>query len=124
MFKVTPNPPDTDTPSVSPYAAPGSRTLHDAAERALDHYLQPPCPNAPATNKRPSTIFTVIPDLDNETLLAHASETLAAVNVLASDLAFELEGSHRHVALAIQQMVSLSQLLGERTLDSVDQPVE
>ena len=27
------------------------------------------------------------------------------MNVLASDLAFELEGSRRHVALAIQQMV-------------------
>ncbi|WP_093416458.1 MULTISPECIES: DUF6124 family protein [unclassified Pseudomonas] len=107
---------------MSPYADLSSKKLHDAAERALDHYLQPPSPNTRATHKRPSTIFTVIPDLDNETLLAHASETLAAVNVLSSDLAFELEGAPRHVALAIQQMISLSQLLVERALDRIDQP--
>ncbi|SEM86286.1 hypothetical protein SAMN04487857_10634 [Pseudomonas sp. ok272] len=119
MYKVTPNPPDT--PSVSPYDAIDSRKLNDAAERALDHYLKPPRQkNQPA--KPPSSIFAVLPELDNETLLAHASETLAAVNVIASDLAFELEGSHRHVALAIQQMISLGHLLVERTLDNYDQP--
>ncbi|EXF91496.1 hypothetical protein HK44_017850 [Pseudomonas fluorescens HK44] len=108
MHKVTPNPPET--PSTSPYATADSKKLHDAAERALDHYLKPPFPQAKLPDKRPSNIFAVIPDLDNETLLAHASETLAAVNVMASDLAFELEGTRRHVALAIQQMISLGLL--------------
>lgn len=64
----------------------------------------------------------MIPDLDNETLLAHASETLASLNVMASDLAFELEGTRRHVALAIQQMISLGELLVNRALDNYDQP--
>lgn len=35
MFKVTPNPPETET--VSPYESPDSRKLSEAAERALDH---------------------------------------------------------------------------------------
>ncbi|MFJ2365678.1 DUF6124 family protein [Pseudomonas sp. NPDC087697] len=120
MHKVTPNPPET--PSTSPYASNDSRKLHDAAERALDHHLKPPFDKGNLPDKRPSNIFAVIPDLDNETLLAHASETLASVNVLASDLAFELEGTRRHVALAIQQMISLGELLVNRALDSFDQP--
>ena len=48
MFKVTPNPPDTDNPSdpdsTSPYSDPNSRKLHEAAERALDN-LEPPISN-------------------------------------------------------------------------------
>jgi hypothetical protein len=40
MFKVTPNPPDIDT--TSPYESIDSRKLHEAADRALDHYLLPP----------------------------------------------------------------------------------
>ncbi|WP_339547546.1 DUF6124 family protein [Pseudomonas sp. RA_35y_Pfl2_P32] len=125
MHKVTPNPPEaTETPSVSPYASDDSNKLHDAAERALDHYLKPPFAPANQPDKRPSSIFAVIPDLDNETLLAHASETLASLNVMASDLAFALQGSRRHVALAIQQMISLGQLLVDRTLDNLDQPQE
>ena len=113
MHKVTTNLPDPS--SVSPYDS-------DAADRALDHYLKPsPTPDNRST-KPPSHIFAVLPNLDNETLLIHASETLAAVNVMASDLAFELEGSRRHVALAIQQMISLGQLLVDRTLERYDQP--
>ncbi|WP_160292522.1 hypothetical protein [Pseudomonas fluorescens] len=39
MIKPTPNPLETDP--VSPYKFPDSRTLNEAAERALDHYLTP-----------------------------------------------------------------------------------
>ena len=39
MFKVTPNPPTTDP--ASPYESSASKKLHEAAERALDHYLGP-----------------------------------------------------------------------------------
>ena len=120
MHKVTPNPPEA--PSVSPYDGDDTSKLNDAAERALDHYLKPPPTQANRPSKPPSNIFAVLPNLDNETRLIHASETLAAVNVMASDLAFELEDSRRHVALAIQQMISLGQLLVDRTLERYDQP--
>ena len=53
MFKVTPNPPNTDT---SPYESLDSKKLHEAADRALDHYLKPPIPKA--TKRKPST-FTM-----------------------------------------------------------------
>ena len=38
-----------------------------------------------------------------ECLLANLSETLASVNVMANELAFDLEGARRSFALGIQQ---------------------
>ncbi len=42
MIKPTPNPPEVD--STSPYETLDSKKFHEAAERALDHYLNPPPP--------------------------------------------------------------------------------
>jgi hypothetical protein len=42
MFKVTPNPPDTDP--ASPSESIDSKKLHDDAERALNFYLNPAAP--------------------------------------------------------------------------------
>ncbi|CAH0278560.1 hypothetical protein SRABI112_03850 [Pseudomonas mediterranea] len=58
--------------------------------------------------------------LDTECLLANLSETLASANAMACDLAFELDGSRRHVALGIQQLIELGGLLANRALDNVD----
>ncbi|MDR9750367.1 DUF6124 family protein [Pseudomonas sp. SZMC_28357] len=118
MFKQTPNPPEAD--DVSPYDSLDPKKLNDAANRALDHYLTPPTEEP--TKKRLNTMFIVAPDVDNESLLAHACETLASLNVMASDLAFALEGSTRSNALAIQQMVSLAELVVNQVLDRVDVP--
>jgi hypothetical protein len=45
MKKPTPNPPEantaTDTDPTSPYASIDTKKLHEAAERALDYYLNP-----------------------------------------------------------------------------------
>lgn len=85
-----------------------------------------PTPNPPETSSadtQPCTLFSVSPDATTETLLTNAYETLASVNALACDLAFDLEGSRRHVALAIQQMVELGQLLVSRALD-LEVPVD
>ncbi|ROM99083.1 DUF6124 family protein [Pseudomonas brassicacearum] len=122
MFKPTPNPPEADAESVSPYASLDSKELHAAAHRALDHYLLLPETRKLLTDRRPSCIFVIAPQVDSETLLAHACETLASANVMASDLAFELDGPKRNSALAIQQMVALAELAVNRALDNVDQP--
>jgi hypothetical protein len=106
-------------PSLSPYASLDSIKLHKAAERALDFHLTPSF-DKPKLDKRPGTLFAVAPDVDTETLLVHACETLASLNVISTDLAFELEGSRRNVALAIQQMVVLGELLVNRALDNLD----
>ena len=109
MHKITPNPPPL-------------HPLHDAAERALNHYLGPASRPTESPEKPASHLFSVNPNQDTETLLVHASQTLAAVDAMSSDLAFELQGKQRHVALAIQQMVSLGALLVAQTLERIDQP--
>ncbi|WP_339498986.1 DUF6124 family protein [Pseudomonas silesiensis] len=70
--------------------------------------------------RRPNPIFTIVPTVNTETLLVHACETLASASVMASELAFILEGPKCNLALAIQQMISLAELSVNRVLDQVD----
>ncbi|WPN57291.1 DUF6124 family protein [Pseudomonas sp. P9_31] len=65
-------------------------------------------------------IFSVRPDVDTLTLLAHASETLASLNVMTLDFANQLEGPQRNVALALQQLTMLTELLVNRARDNLD----
>ncbi|SDS74608.1 hypothetical protein SAMN04490191_2197 [Pseudomonas lini] len=69
MIKDNPDLPETDVEdvetnmeneSVSPYACLNSKKLHDAAIRALDHYLAPPSQKKAKAGQRPSTIFVVV----------------------------------------------------------------
>lgn len=69
-----------------------------------------------------SHIFTILPDVDTESLLCHACENLASLNVMATNLAGEVEGPQRNVTLAIQQLTVLSELLVNRALDNLDPP--
>lgn len=117
MFKVTPNPPDTDP--ASPYENLNSKKLHEAAERALDHHF----PSAEKTpTKRNGQLFTVSPDINTEALLANASEDLLSISAIAADLADDVDGSRRSVALALSRMADGVQLLVERALDHLDEP--
>jgi hypothetical protein len=92
MFKVTPNPPDTDP------------VTHDFPPR------------------KPSSIFFIDPKVDNETLLAHACESLASASVMASDFAGFLDGPQRSTLLGIQQSIMLGELAVNRVLDNLDPP--
>ena len=119
MIKETPNPPETD--DVSPYESVDSKKFHDAAERALNHYLNPAALKSPATRK-PSTMFMLAPDIKDEDLLAHTCESLAQASVMASDFAGYLEGPHRNTAMAIQQIVMLAELAANRMMDNLELP--
>ncbi|BCX70128.1 DUF6124 family protein [Pseudomonas izuensis] len=76
-----------------------------------------PTPNPP---RNPSPMFLIAPDISNETLLAHACESLASASVMTNDFATFLEGSHRNTALAIAQIVMLAELAVNRALDNLD----
>ena len=65
-------------------------------------------------------MFQVSQDMNIETLLAHACESLASASVLVSDFATYLSGSQRSTALAIAQIVMLADLAVNRALDIVD----
>ncbi|RBB98397.1 hypothetical protein C3E97_024515 [Pseudomonas sp. MWU12-2115] len=113
MIKPTPNPPET-----SPYESLDSRKLHDAAERALDHYLKPSA--AAVRFHKPSSMFQVAPDMDNESLLAHACESLASASIMTSDIAVYVDSPQRQTILAIQQIIMLAELAVNRVLDNVE----
>ncbi|PWK31815.1 DUF6124 family protein [Pseudomonas sp. OV226] len=115
MKKTNPNQPEV--PTLSESEPLDLSDLSKTTERTISTRLRNP--------KRPdpiSHIFTLLPDVDTPTLLAHACETLASLNVMTTDLACELEGSRRNVALAIQQLSVLAELLVNRALDNLDPP--
>jgi hypothetical protein len=110
MYKVTPNPPEPET---------DPKKLQEATDRALDYYLNPKQPK-PEDEQPSGQLFTVLDHIDTETLLANLSETLASADAMTNDLAFDLEGSRRHIALGIQQLIELSGLLANRVLDRIN----
>ena len=112
MKKITPNPPETDTPS-EPETLDLTQ-LSQATQRAVSARLRNPNHLDPISH-----VFTLRPNIDTPSLLTHASETLASLNVMSTDLACELESSRRNIALAIQQLAVLAQLLVNRALDNI-----
>ena len=98
MIKPSPNPPEADI--ISP-------------QKPLTFKASIP----PHT---PSHLFVVAPNIKTETLLVHASESLASASVMASDLAGFLEGPHRNTMLGIQQVIMLGELAVNRALDNID----
>jgi hypothetical protein len=110
MKKITPDPPP-----------PGdAKILHEAAEPTLDHHLKSSLDNLRSSDSPTTNLFTVATHIDTESLLANASETLASINAIAGDLAFELEGTQRSVALGVYQMGELCKLLVDQALEQVD----
>ena len=118
MIKPTPNPPQAE--STSPYESLDPKKLHDAAERALDHYLKPSV--AAVRFHKPSSMFQVAPDMDNESLLVHACESLASASIMTSDIAAYVESPQRQTILAIQQIIMLAELAVNRVLDNHEIP--
>lgn len=120
MSKIVPDPPfNTTTPTAEATEAETLLKDHEAIKRALDYYLDPPDQYAPKP-RRPSTMFMVVPDMDSESLLAQACESLASASVMASDFAANLIGPQRNTVLAIQQIIMLAELAVNRALDNVD----
>jgi len=115
MFKVTPNPPHTDP--VPHDAALDPRKLKEAADRALDFYLNPGALKEPIPPR--STIFIIDPTVvDDETLLVQASESLASACDMASDFAEAMNGPQRRTMLVLQQVIKLGELAVNRVLDN------
>lgn len=113
MFKVSPNPPENSgTPSEDPLE---TEKLKEAADRAFAHYFPPTTEKPPKHRK--GALFTVSPDVNTESLLANASEDLLSISAIAANLADDVDGTRRSVALALSRMADGVQLLVERALD-------
>ena len=113
--KLIPDPP-LETPLEAALRDEDLARNREAIKRALDFYL---CPQ-PTKARQPSTMFMVCPNVDTESLLAHACESLASANAAASNFANELGGLQRNTVLGIQQIIMLAELAVNRALDRVD----
>ena len=82
MDKLIPDPPhESPTPLEEAMRAEDLARNREAIKRALDYYL---CPN-PA-KPRPSTMYMVTPNVDTESLLANACESLASASSAGTSL--------------------------------------
>jgi hypothetical protein len=117
MTKASTSPPEIDSVDTSPYASPDSKKLHEAAERALDHYLKPH-PAMRNSVDRAMQMFVVAPDINPEAIAIQTYETFSSVSILLLDLADSLEDKPRHLAMAIYQLSEMGLLLAEKALDS------
>ena len=79
-------------------------------------------PNPPSDSQPTDQIFTILPNLNSETLLANASQDLASVQALAGNLAFDIDGPQRDAVLGIHRMLEGIQLMVDRVLDLVEVP--
>ncbi|MBV7549378.1 hypothetical protein KW849_24145 [Pseudomonas sp. PDM26] len=117
MIKPTPNPPVNEAPTR--YEALNTKELHQAVERAPNHHATQTEQKQP---KRNGQLFSVCPDINTEALLANASEDLLSISAIAADLADDVDGSRRSVALAISRMADGVHLLVEQALDHLEEP--
>ena len=113
MFKATPNPPESGTDS---QPSLDTEKMKEAADRAFAHYFPPA--EEKRSKRRKYHLFAVAPDInDPEAMLANASEDLLSISAIAANLADDVEGTRRSVALAISRLSDGVQLLVERVLD-------
>ncbi|WP_248740405.1 DUF6124 family protein [Pseudomonas sp. MWU12-2029] len=99
---------------VSPYEFPDSKKLHEAAERALDHHFKPRA----SRPKRLGGLFALCPNAD--ALMANASEDLLSISAIAANLADDLDGPRRSMALGLSRMADGVRLMVEGTLDHIE----
>jgi hypothetical protein len=116
MFKITPNPPETDP---IPYdAALEPQNIKEATDRAINFYLNPSALKTSIPTRKTGKIYLIDPTVDNETLLVEATETLSCASDMARDLADVIDSSQRKKMLILQQVIMLSELVVGRVLDN------
>jgi hypothetical protein len=116
MFKVTPNPPDTDPIPYDPALEP--QNIKEATSRAINFYLNPQTLKTSIPSRKTGKIFLIDPTVDEETLLVEACESLAAASDMARDLGGVIEDPQRRAMLVLQQVIMLSELVVNRVLDN------
>jgi len=119
MKKPTPNPPEPDANTTSPYACVDDKKLHKAADRALDYYLNPSAHIMSSANE-PESMYLANPSYNTESLLANASETLGSASEMLNNFAASLDPAHRKTVLGIAQVVMLGELAVNQALDHVE----
>jgi hypothetical protein len=118
MFKVTPNPPETDSGPIPYDPALEPQKIKEATNRAINFYLNPETLKTTIPSRKTGRIFLIDPTVDEETLLVEASETLAAASDMARDIGGAVDPAQRRSMLILQQVIMLSELIVNRVLDA------
>ncbi|KAB0481038.1 hypothetical protein SAMN04490202_4843 [Pseudomonas reinekei] len=109
-----PTPPNTDP------IAPNENLHSQKNQEHIDHILS--ATDIRATPRTLCTMYVIDPQIDVETLLGDACESLASAHVMTLDLADRTEGSSRNTLLGIAQVIMLGELAVNRALDRIDPP--
>jgi hypothetical protein len=118
MFKVTPNPPNTDP---VPYDASfdlDPQKLKASADRALRFYLNPGATKEPIPPRKSGTFFTIDAAVDDETLLVEVYESLSSARAMVNDLVELADGPRRHTMLVLHRTLLMGELAVNRVLDN------
>lgn len=118
MFKVTPNPPNTGP---VPYDATfdlDPQKMKVAADRALEYYLNPGATKTQIAPRKPSNIFAIDADADDETLLVDACDALASASIIVNDMVGLTDNPRRQTLLVLQRVITMGELAVNRMLDN------
>ncbi|QJI39544.1 hypothetical protein HKK52_00955 [Pseudomonas sp. ADAK2] len=118
MFKVTPNPPDTNP---VPYDASfdlDPQKLKASADRALKFYLNPGATKTQIPPRKSGTFFTIDAAVDDETLLVEAYDSLSSARAMVNDLIELADGPRRHTMLVLHRTLLMGELAVNRVLDN------
>ena len=118
MFKVTPNPPNTGP---VPYDASfdlDPAKMKVAADRALEYYLNPGATKTQIAPRKPSNIFAIDADADDETLLVDACDALASASIIVNDMVGLTDNPRRQTLLVLQRVITMGELAVNRLLDN------
>ena len=110
--------------SDAPDADPASTNEKSYSQQPDTNYYEPGFfADVKATPRKICTMFFVNPDVDIQTLLGSACESLASASVMTMDVADHTEGTNRNTLLGITQVLMLAELAVNRALDQLD-PIE
>ncbi|MGF6209234.1 DUF6124 family protein [Pseudomonas frederiksbergensis] len=118
MFKVTPNPPNTNPVPNDASFDLDPQKLKASADRALKFYLNPGATKTQIPPRKSGTFFTIDAAVDDETLLVEAYDSLSSARAMVNDLIELADGPRRHTMLVLHRTLLMGELAVNRVLDN------
>jgi hypothetical protein len=118
MFKVTPNPPNTDPVPFDASFNLDPEKMKAAADRALKFYLDPGATKTQIPPRRSGTLYSIDAAVDQETLMVEVYESLTSACAMVSDLVELSEGPRRQTMLVLHRSLVMGEMAANRMLDN------
>ena len=118
MFKVTPNPPNTDPVPFDASFILDPEKMKAAADRALKFYFDPGATKTQIPPRRSGTFLSIDAAVDDETLLVEIYEALSSARAMVNDLVELTEGPRRQTMLVLHRSLTMGEMAANRVLDN------